>query len=276
MTSAPASRSSSASTLARDVGARQQEALRRRAARARASASTTASARILGRRQVDAHAVARAARRGRLVRPRTDADALQLADVAGRQQPLHEVVDAVGAREHDPVERAAPRRTARSSAAESSGGAIRIVGAGIASAPRSSSISTSSPACSRERVTTMRRPKSGRSSNQRRCSRSPATAPTTSSAGRPSRARVGDRRRACPATVCCDGSRAVVDQRRGLLGRAAVREQRLGDRARSAARRRSRPACRRAAPAAPSRPPAARRSPPRGRGRSVTTSPAPG
>ena len=66
-------------------------------------------------------------------------------------------------------------------------GANGIVGAGIASAPRSSSISMSSPACSIERVTTIRFPKSGRSSNQRRCCRSPATAPTTSNAATPSR-----------------------------------------------------------------------------------------
>jgi hypothetical protein len=71
----------------------------------------------------------------------------------------------------------------------SSGGATRMVGAWIASAPRSSSMSTSSPACSRDRVTTMRRPKSGRASNHRRCSRSPTTAPITSIAGSCWRAR---------------------------------------------------------------------------------------
>ena len=78
---------------------------------------------------------------------------------------------------------------ARSSASMSSGGAIRIVGAWMASAPRSSSMSTSSAACSRERVTTIRLPKSGRASNQRRCSRNPATRPMTSMAGSCGRAR---------------------------------------------------------------------------------------
>ena len=58
----------------------------------------------LGRRQVDADAVSRDPRRGR--RPDgADAHALQLAHVARREQPLHEVLDGVAAREHDPVER---------------------------------------------------------------------------------------------------------------------------------------------------------------------------
>ena len=94
---------------------------------------------------------------------------------------------------------------ARPSASASSGGAIWIVGAGIASAPRSSSISMSSPACSSDRVTTIRFPKSGRSSNQRRWSRSPATAPTTSIAASPSRAREA-MSPSVPWMVSCDGS----------------------------------------------------------------------
>ena len=53
----------------------------------------------------------------------------------------------------------------------------------IACAPSSSSRSTSSPACSRARVTTIRRPNNGRASNQRRCSRKAATRPTTNTAG---------------------------------------------------------------------------------------------
>ena len=61
---------------------------------------------------------------------------------------------------------------------------MRIIGASIASAPIASSRSTSSPACSRGRVTRTRLPNSGRASNQRRCSRSAATRPTTRIAGR--------------------------------------------------------------------------------------------
>ena len=78
------------------------------------------------------------------------------------------------------------------------------VPAAIASAPRSSSMSMSSPACSRERVTTIRRPKSGRSSNQRRCSRSAATRPITNNAGASRWAAVAivD---SVPVTVCCAG-----------------------------------------------------------------------
>ena len=106
---------------------------------------------------------------------------------------------------------------------------MRIAGAGIASAPRSSSISTSSPACSSERVTTMRRPKSGRSSNQRRCSRSPATAPTTSKRRRSCRAPARRSSPSVPSIGLLRRQRAVVDQRRRFLRRAAVRQQRVGD-----------------------------------------------
>ncbi len=90
-------------------------------------------------------------------------------------------------------------------------------------------MSTSSAACSLDRVTTIRRPESGRSSYQRRCERNPTTAPTTSSGrcavvdargNRPERALDGPLR----------GERRVVDERGGLLLRAAVRHQRLGRR----------------------------------------------
>ena len=60
------------------------------------------------------------------------------------------------------------------------------------------------PRVSRERVTTMRRPNSGRTSNQRRCPRNPTTAPTMSSAGRPSRAR-SRMSPSVPSTVSCRG-----------------------------------------------------------------------
>ena len=87
-----------------------------------------------------------------------------------------------------------------------------------------------SPACSRDRVTTMRLPNSGRSSNQRRCWRSPATAPMTKSrrlvGPRPRRDRA---ERSFHGVLRGDGG--VVDQRRRLLFRPAVRDQRPRDRA---------------------------------------------
>ena len=103
-----------------------------------------------------------------------------------------------------------------------------MAGSAITWAPCCSSASASAPACSRARVTTMRRPKSGRASNQRRCPRSPTTAPTMSSAGRSSRARASDvAERAVHRLLL--RRRRVVDERRRLLGGPAVREQRADD-----------------------------------------------
>ena len=82
----------------------------------------------------------------------------------------------------------------------------------------------SSPACSSDRVTTIRLPKSGRSSNQRRCSPQPGDGAdhqqrrhAVAGAGRDvaERSLNGFLRR----------QRAVVDERRALVGRPAVRQQ---------------------------------------------------
>ena len=82
----------------------------------------------------------------------------------------------------------------------------------------------SSPACSRDRVTTMRRPESGRLSNQRRCERNPATAPMTISAGVVGIGERGDRlERAFDRSL--RRQRRVVDERRGFVrrrGRASM------------------------------------------------------
>ena len=58
-----------------------------------------------------------------------------------------------------------------------------MVGNVITSAPSASSRSASAPACARGRVTTTRRPKSGRSSNHAIRSRSVTTLPTTTTPG---------------------------------------------------------------------------------------------
>ena len=89
--------------IARDVRPRQQEALALDVA-GRLERLDDRLGPELGRRQVDADAVTRDAR-GRRRPDGADADALQLAHVARGEQPLHEVLDAVGAREDDPVER---------------------------------------------------------------------------------------------------------------------------------------------------------------------------
>ena len=103
---------------------------------------------------------------------------------------------------------------------------MRIIGASIASAPSDSSRSTSSPACSRDRVTTIRLPNSGRSSNHRRCWRSAATRPTTRMAGLCRRlfsAMLLQR-----ALDCLLGrQRAVIDDRRRCRPCEAVGEERL-------------------------------------------------
>ena len=157
----------------------------------------------------------------------------------------------------------------------SSGGAIRIVGAWIASAPRSSSMSTSSAACSRDRVTTMRRPKSGRSSNQRRCSRRPDDRADDQHRRLLRRARARRWSRAWRRSSPAPRSSRRRSARRILRARGRSSGARWRSR-RSGARRRSRRACRRARPAGPSPPSAARRSPPRCRESSVTMSPPPG
>ena len=72
---------------------------------------------------------------------------------------------------------------ASSRAAKLSGSVIRIVGASTHCAPAASSSSVSRLACSRARVTRIRWPNNGRSSNQRRPCRKFTTSPTTKIAG---------------------------------------------------------------------------------------------
>ena len=194
VTSAPASRSSSAEQLAGDVGARQQEALalqRPRCARAPRRTRLRRGTRPASDRRGCRSACSRAAVDGPTVQSRTP---FRSRTSPAASSCAMKWSTRVGAREDDPVER---RRRAPHAAIER-GRDPRAARSGSSApgsprrrAPRA--CSTSSPACSRDRVTTMRRPKSGRSSNQRRCSRSPTTAPMTSSAGARSSTRVGDR-----------------------------------------------------------------------------------
>ena len=153
--------------LAGDVGAGQEHALPVEAAGCLQRRDHAFGA-ILVRHHVDAQVQPLQTLR----RCRTDgADAwpVQVADVAhARQRPAHEVVDAVRAGEHEPVIRrrwrrwpGPPRRSRR---------AVRSGSTALRSPRRRDRVSrsTNSPACSRDRVTTMRVPNRGRSSNQRR------------------------------------------------------------------------------------------------------------
>ena len=217
--------------LARDLGSR-EEHLGALELGVRAHRLDGALGAMLARHHVDLQAVARQLVGGRRA-DGADARPLQGADVAGAfHDAPHEVIDAVLAREHQPVEVRGRARTASSSAAVSATGTMRTAAPSIACAPSSSSRSTSSIACSRARVTTMRLPNSGRASNQRRCSRSPATLPMMT---------IDDPRRGSPATrrasspsvpvmVRCDGSVPSWTIAAGsVLGASAV-EHRLQDR----------------------------------------------
>ena len=103
---------------------------------------------------------------------------------------------------------------ARSSGPGSAGGPMRSTGASTASAPFSSSSSTRSGAWFRERVTSTRRPNSGRLSNQRRCSRNPTTGPITRTPGAvTSRSWTRATISASGAVIVrCDDSRAVLHE----------------------------------------------------------------
>jgi hypothetical protein len=74
-------------------------------------------------------------------------------------------------------------RRAVSSADASCAGSNRIIGTTTGSAPADSTACARSPACSSLRVTSTRRPKSGRRSNHASSLRSNATSPTTITAG---------------------------------------------------------------------------------------------
>ena len=90
-------------------------------------------------------------------------------------------------------------------------------------------MSTSSPACSRDRVTTIFLPKSGRSSNQRRCWRSAHD--TSDDENRRLRAQVLHLGELLQRAVgrALRRERAVVDDRRRFVRVEAVREQRFQD-----------------------------------------------
>ena len=90
----------------------------------------------------------------------------------------------------------------------SRGGAIRIIGASIGSAPNSASRSTSAAACARGLVTSTRLPESGRASNQRSGARRRELRPTTRTAvalSATSRA-AACTSRSVPSTARCPGS----------------------------------------------------------------------
>src|SRR5256885_18047 len=119
-----------------------------------------------------------------------------------------------------------------------------MVGNVITSAPLASSRSASAPACARGRVTTMRRPKSGRSSNHAIRSRSVTTLPTTTTPGASSPA-ARTRAASVPAvatTVACapvvppwtaaaeEEGIAVLQAHDGLPGARALDQQGLDGR----------------------------------------------
>jgi len=89
---------------------------------------------------------------------------------------------------------------------------MAMVGNSRQCAPSSLRMALNSLACSRARVTTMRRPNSGRASNQLSSPRSRTTSPTTVMAGglRFAAATLAAISRRVPMTVCCSG---VVPQR---------------------------------------------------------------
>ena len=137
--------------------------------------------------EVGADAAPRRARRrcpGRS-RRRARAPSARASSPAAREPAVEERIDAVGRREHDPLV------AGRARAASKSIGSSAIDGSSITSAPSCSRRARSSLACSRARVTTTRRPNSGRCSNQPRSR--PATSPTTIALGA-STPSVGDRR----------------------------------------------------------------------------------
>ena len=108
---------------------------------------------------------------------------------------------------------------------------MRIIGASIGFGAERLEQSTSSAACSRGRVTSMRLPKSGRASNQRRCSRSADDAADDEDG----RTRGADASRALDQLCERAGDRllgrqrAVVDDHRRSVGWPAVGDERVED-----------------------------------------------
>ena len=104
-------------------------------------------------------------------------------------------------------------------AAESAGGRISTVGAIRTSAPSASSSAAERSASSIGRVTTIRWPNRGSSSNQFKAGRRATTSPTTSRAGGPSRAWAtrSARSASVPTTVRCRASVPDLDQAAGVV-----------------------------------------------------------
>ena len=121
--------------------------------------------------------------------------------------------------------------TASRTSAESSRGTIRIAGSSTTSAPSARSVAARPLAWARARVTTTRRPWSGRRSSQPIVSRRAATGPMSTIAGGSKacrgcrRGQLGERRGHGPLPR----HRAALHGRRRLAGVAARRDQALGD-----------------------------------------------
>ena len=133
------------------------------------------------------------------------------------------------------------RRRARTRAASIGGpssGSMRMTAHSSTSAPRSRSRSTRPLAWARARVTTTRRPCSGRSSAQASCSRSAATAPITVTAGErmPAASTSAAIVASVPVDAALRGGRPRLGHAHGRLGRLAAGDQRGGDRGRGAPR----------------------------------------
>ncbi|OPY04112.1 MAG: hypothetical protein A4E67_02550 [Syntrophaceae bacterium PtaB.Bin038] len=106
---------------------------------------------------------------------------------------------------------------ARSMSPQFAGGAMRIVGKRIASAPSAASSRANSPACSSGLVTTMPFPNRGLASNQSSLGRSATTSPTTRMDGglNPCFFAFAAMSASVPVSVCCSG---VVPHRMSAAG----------------------------------------------------------
>ena len=114
-----------------------------------------------------------------------------------------------------------------------SSGSMRIAGASTTRAPSACRRAASALAWARARVTATVRPGSGRAGEPAELPRSAATGADDRDRrrARPARRRARARRSgpASPTTVRWSGERAALDDRRGLVGRAAGGDQLLGD-----------------------------------------------
>ena len=211
--------------IARDVRPRQQKAFALDAAR-RLERVDDGFGPELGRRQVDADPVACDARGGR--RPDgADADALELAHVARGEQPLHEVLDPVAAREHDPVE----RRRVVAGAAERVG----VFGRRDPDGRRRDGLGAAFFEHLDELARLLERSRDDDALAEERPFVEPAQVLSQSGDGaddeqrRHAVARAGADVAERPLDRFLRRQRAVVDERRAFLGRAAVGEEGLRD-----------------------------------------------